>query len=1221
MAVVGDAYIVVRAITNRVRDDIRDGFRDVDRVGEDAGSRAGESFSRGLRRTMKSGAPGFDVGTRLADESVQVRKVFNQLQRQLFMFGPAVAYAAGAIGSLVGGLAAIGTVASSAAQGLIAIGGIFGGLLQGALTLTVALNGVGDALKAGLKPPSGGGDLTGYLRAVEDARLRLLELEASVPQVLEEAKQAAIEAAERAADAILAEQRALRSYNDAQKNTLKALERLNEAREEARERIQQLRFETEGAAISEARARLAFEKARDALQRVQDLPPNSRARQEAELAFAEADLNLRRAIDRNADLKQEEEAATAAGVEGSREVVAAKEAIEQATQAELDAQIALVKAIRDSQRAQEAANQAALDAQAGGRAEQEINKKIAEAREALRRAEEDLARARKGGVDAFAQALKKLSPEAQAFVKYLLSIKDAFKVLKFAAGRQLFGPLQNAIENIRTKGIQPLIPLLERTGGTVGKLIENFSKTATSARNIQNLTAVWESNDRALQSVGTALSNFYTILLNVFRAAGPLTERFAAWILKVSESGVAFFESANGLQTLTDKFNYAGDILARLGGTFSDIWGGFKAIGTAAREEGGAVDTFLAAFETGAEKFRVFFETGVVGSGEAQQSLGDFLTNSVTNMMSLVTVISDVVEILGRFGGDPNIGTVSGKISTDLLPKIESIGTAFLEVAPQLAEFADKVLSVTVALTDSEGMRLFFETMNRVLDVVVSIVESGAFQQFVEFVAPIKGVLLALGGIGLAGGLVGKSLLGAFLLPIRGLSKLKTVATGGGKGFFKGLITSSSEARKEFRKQMQVDALKEEKVKKVGWASKLTGKAMDGMKRASALLRTGLGALGTGLKTLVGGIGKAIVAFGKFALTLLTNPIFLVIAAVVILAILIYKNWDKIKEWTKKLVEWMKEKFQALVAWFKELPGKILDALKGFATSVWEFIKKYHPVAIIWRLVTENWDAIKTWFTEMPGKIVEFLSGLRDKVKQFIHDYHPVLILWRLVTENWERIKAWFVALPGRVKDAIVGLSTTVLNFIRDNHPILILFRFVREKWPEVQAWFSEKIEAIVGFFRAMPDRIRRVTSNLWDGLKDSFRTAINWLINKWNNFRLDLRVPTNVATTALGIAGFGFTIDTPNLPLLARGGTVLPQRGGTLAVLAEAGRPERVEPLDSDGLSRRDRAMIDYLTGRTTLEGTGVTVNVHAAEHMDERALAALVSRQLAFQMRRGAA
>jgi hypothetical protein len=72
---------------------------------------------------------------------------------------------------------------------------------------------------------------------------------------------------------------------------------------------------------------------------------------------------------------------------------------------------------------------------------------------------------------------------------------------------------------------------------------------------------------------------------------------------------------------------------------------------------------------------------------------------------------------------------------------------------------------------------------------------------------------------------------------------------------------------------------------------------------------------------------------------------------------------------------------------------------------------------------------------------------------------------------------------------------------------------------------------------------------------------------------------------------------------------------GGTIARIGEAGRPERVEPLDPNGLSKRDKAIIDRLSGG------GVQITVNPSAGMDERELAALVSRQLAFQLRKGAA
>jgi phage-related protein len=74
---------------------------------------------------------------------------------------------------------------------------------------------------------------------------------------------------------------------------------------EIREEFQQLQFDAEQATLSESRAALNLEDALNNLRRVQDLPPNSRARREAQLAYEEAELAFRRAKDRAADLNEE----------------------------------------------------------------------------------------------------------------------------------------------------------------------------------------------------------------------------------------------------------------------------------------------------------------------------------------------------------------------------------------------------------------------------------------------------------------------------------------------------------------------------------------------------------------------------------------------------------------------------------------------------------------------------------------------------------------------------------------------------------------------------------------------------------------------------------------------------------------------------------------------------------------------------------------------------
>lgn len=77
----------------------------------------------------------------------------------------------------------------------------------------------------------------------------------------------------------------------------------NRSLRDARKELKDLKFDLEGAVLSEQEAAIELEKARTQLAMAQDLPPDNMVRREAELAFQRADLNYRRAKSRVNDLQ------------------------------------------------------------------------------------------------------------------------------------------------------------------------------------------------------------------------------------------------------------------------------------------------------------------------------------------------------------------------------------------------------------------------------------------------------------------------------------------------------------------------------------------------------------------------------------------------------------------------------------------------------------------------------------------------------------------------------------------------------------------------------------------------------------------------------------------------------------------------------------------------------------------------------------------------------
>jgi phage-related minor tail protein len=136
------------------------------------------------------------------------------------------------------------------------------------------------------------------------------------------------------------------------------------------------------------------------------------------------------------------------------------------------------------------------------------------------------------------------------------------------------------------------------------------------------------------------------------------------------------------------------------------------------------------------------------------------------------------------------------------------------------------------------------------------------------------------------------------------------------------------------------------------------------------------------------------------------------------------------------------------------------------------------------------------------------------------------------------------------------------------------VFGWIKGHWPLLLAILTGPIglavlfivrhwDQIIGVVKGLPGRISAAASGMWDGIKDAFRAAINWIVDKWNG--LSFSIP-GVDTHIPGVGRVGgFTINTPNIPRLAKGARVKARPGGTLAVIGEGRYDEQVTPLDGN--------------------------------------------------------
>jgi hypothetical protein len=143
--------------------------------------------------------------------------------------------------------------------------------------------------------------------------------------------------------------------------------------------------------------------------------------------------------------------------------------------------------------------------------------------------------------------------------------------------------------------------------------------------------------------------------------------------------------------------------------------------------------------------------------------------------------------------------------------------------------------------------------------------------------------------------------------------------------------------------------------------------------------------------------------------------------------------------------------------------------------------------------------------------------------------------------------------------------------------------RFFASIWNGIAGVFKGVIDTISGLWTAYTNRLTQgietfssVFSKVWNGLGNIARGALNGVIGfveGWINRVIggvnNLIGLINTVLSAGSAIGLNVQIPRLNnvsLPRLAEGGIVMPQPGGVIAQLAEAGQPEAVIPLNRLG-------------------------------------------------------
>lgn len=286
------------------------------------------------------------------------------------------------------------------------------------------------------------------------------------------------------------------------------------------------------------------------------------------------------------------------------------------------------------------------------------------------------------------------------------------------------------------------------------------------------------------------------------------------------------------------------------------------------------------------------------------------------------------------------------------------------------------------------------------------------------------------------------------------------------------------------------------------------------------------------------------------AMGLLTNPVFLVIAAVALLVVgFIYlwntsedfRNfwiglWEGIKSAVSSAVEWIQNAWKSTGEWFnnlwksikegadnvwttiQEAPGKAADWIKNkwtetkeFFSSIWDGIKEAASSAWegIVNILAPYVIAIKNvfqpmidFFTNLWTQIGSIAGSAWEIIKTAVMG--PILLLIDLITGNFNQLKEDASMLWTTLTTNIQNIITTFVDIVVGYYTALkdtviniwnVLTSTIKDVWNSFTTWIKETTNNIV-------NSIKQGWNNLKQGTIDLFNNMIQGAKDLWNSFK-----------------------------------------------------------------------------------------------------------------------
>lgn len=349
----------------------------------------------------------------------------------------------------------------------------------------------------------------------------------------------------------------------------------------------------------------------------------------------------------------------------------------------------------------------------------------------------------------FEKALKKLTPNARAFVTTLKDAGPAFSAIRKAVQERLFEGLDKTLKRAGTATLPVFRRALKDSAGALNAMAKGVGSTAVDLAESGALGKALKSATKGLHNVSNLPSTIVQGLVQVGAAAGPAFERVTkaagGGLDRLADRMAKAFKGGGMERAIGNAVSLAkqlGQGLGNVGRIVSNVFGAAQASG------GGLIGTFKTVT---AELAKVTAASGV------QSGLRTLFTTMATVGKTAVGLFGEAVKAVGPAitALGPHVQTLAKSLGAGLTPVIRGLAPILATVASS----AGRVVSAFAPLLTVAG-RLVGGVLNGLAPVLKAVGEQvallaesagnllgPALKTLPDFLNPLLGMFGKLGSV------------------------------------------------------------------------------------------------------------------------------------------------------------------------------------------------------------------------------------------------------------------------------------------------------------------------------------------------------------------------------------------------------------------------------------------------------------------------------------------